>query len=105
MTSDPPLHVALGPDLRRLPVRLLKLISRSTDKAQHIPPSVPPTWRESRCGGADSALSCSPTERSTERSTEEETAIARAVSGSFVYLSCLRVCESCARDLLDCSHD
>ena len=22
MTSDPPLHVALGPDLRRLPVRL-----------------------------------------------------------------------------------
>ena len=30
------------------------------------------------CGGADSALSCSP----TERSTEEDTPIARAVSGS-----------------------
>ena len=27
MTSDPPLHVALGPDLRRPSVRLLKVIS------------------------------------------------------------------------------
>ena len=26
MSSDPPLHVALGPDLRRPSVRLLKLI-------------------------------------------------------------------------------
>ena len=28
MSSDPPLHVALGPDLRRPSVRLLKLIPR-----------------------------------------------------------------------------
>ena len=67
---------------------------------QHIPPSVPPTWRESHCFlGVASALSCS----LTERSTEEEAAIARAVSGSFVRLSCLCVCESCVRDLLDFS--
>ena len=51
----------------------------NTDRVQHIPPSVPPTWRESHCFlGVASALSCS----LTERSTEEETPIARAVSGS-----------------------
>ena len=59
---------------------IYRAISRSTDRAQHIPPSAPPTCKESRgCFlGAASALSCS----ATERSTEEETPIARAVSGS-----------------------
>ena len=51
--------------------------------AQHIPPSVPPTWRESRCFLGRGL--CLP----TERSTREETPIAWAVSGSFV---CLSVC-------------
>ena len=31
MTSDPPLHVALGPDLHRLPVRLLYSATREDD--------------------------------------------------------------------------
>ena len=51
--------------------------------AQHIPPSVPPTWRESRCFLGHGL--CSP----TERSTREETPIAWAVSGSFVFFECL----------------
>ena len=33
--SDPPLHVALGPDLRRPPVRLFKLIPAATTRSIH----------------------------------------------------------------------
>ena len=62
---------------------------------QHIPPSVPPIWKESRVfltfyWGAASTLSYS----LTERSTEDETPIARAVSGSFECVSYARYLRS-----------
>ena len=37
MSSDPPLHVALGPDLRRPSVRLLKLIQHGLGNRTNTP--------------------------------------------------------------------